>query len=203
MKYRVLKFSTIALLTVCLTACATDSYNSDSNSDNVSEPQQSAQSNVIEESLGTIEIDGIEFQLPCKYTDLAIQPAYDESKWLPPQESEFVDGMYDQQIGFKVNEESNQLYTLWSTYPDGESYQNGTVYSVLHSEEGVSLTYNDQVFVCGETTAEELTAKLGTQYTANDSGSIQNYTYKDGVVTAYFRDDKLNFLMIRSTAGDE
>ena len=37
----------------------------------------------------------------------------------------------------------------------------------------------------------------------NDSDSIKSYTYKDGVVTAYIRDDKLDFLMVRSTADDE
>lgn len=57
---------------------------------------------MIDESLGTIIIEGMEIQLPCAYVDLAIHSVSDESKWIAPQESKFVDGMYDQQIAFKV-----------------------------------------------------------------------------------------------------
>lgn len=37
MKYRILNFSTIALLTLCFTACAFNSGNHNNNSENVSE----------------------------------------------------------------------------------------------------------------------------------------------------------------------
>ncbi len=202
MKYRVLKFSTIALLTVCLTACATDSYNSDSNSDNVSEPQQSAQSNVIEESLGTIEIDGMEFRLPCSYAALTIYPTQDEAEWFPPEESNYADGMYEQMISFRVNKDSNHSYSLRCAYPDGESYKSGTIYSVLHNVDGATLTYYGEEFVCGETTKEELVGKLGTQYTLSTTGAYI-YTYQDGNVVAVFLDDTLTFITVTAVEGTE
>lgn len=202
MKHRILNFPTIALLTVCLTACAFNSGNHNSNSENVGETQQSAESSVIDEPLGPIEIDGLEIQLPCAYADLTIYPTQDESWWLPPEESNYADGMYDQMIEFKVNEESNQLYTLWSAYHDDESYQSGTIYSIMQSENGTSLMYCGEDFVCGETTQEELVEKLGTRYTLSATGAYI-YTYQDSNIVAVFLDDTLDFIMICSTVSYE
>lgn len=194
----VCKLTAIVMLAISLTACG---FNQEEDSGDLG--QSSAQEVVvIDEPLGPIEIDGLEIQLPCAYADLTIYPTQDESWWLPPEESNYADGMYDQMIEFKVNEESNQLYTLWSAYHDDESYQSGTIYSIMQSENGTSLTYCGEDFVCGETTQEELVEKFGTRYTLSATGAYI-YTYQDGNIVAVFLDDTLDFIMIRSTVSYE
>lgn len=166
-------------------------------SESQSDTQQSDEINVIDEPLGTVTIEGMEIQLPCAYSDLQIYPAYDESKWIAPQESHYNADMYDQQICFKVSESSENLYYLFSAYPEGSDYQNGTVYSISLME-GSALTYKDEVFVCGETTEEEVEEKLGTQCLQN--GVLRNYYYEDGFVSVFINDGILVDMMINSTS---
>ncbi|MBQ7131064.1 MAG: hypothetical protein IJO29_00690 [Oscillospiraceae bacterium] len=175
----------------------TENSSASSISESKSDTQQSGEINVIDEPLGTVTIEGMEIQLPCAYSDLQIYPAYDESKWVAPQESHYNIDMYDQQICFKVSETSENLYYLFSAYPEGSDYQNGTVYSISLME-GSALTYKDEVFVCGETTEEEVEEKLGTQCLQN--GVIRNYYYEDGFVSVFINDGILVDMMINSTS---
>ena len=203
MKFDILRFFSAVLLTTGFIACASGCESSDSDSSFHIEMQQSAQESVIEETISTVEIEGLEIKLPCAYTDLTIYPVYDESKWFAPQESHYAAEMLDQQISFKVNEKSDYSYTLYCAFPEDGDYRSGIIYSLAFSDESNSLIYKGEQYICGETTEQEIENRLGSNFDRSESGLLRNYTYKDGVVRIFITDGKLTDMIIRSTTSIE